>query len=164
MSDTTFTPTPEQWERMIPMHEYAEGKGNIGKIKEGCIFGPLPVTYFCGAAGLASTPKDYLKFARMLEQRGKYENGQIISEQLFEEMITCHAVGQNDSWGYGVRVIREGADPYLPQGSFGWSGAYGTHFWVDPQNEIIGIYFKNSSYDGGSGAMTSRNFERDVYS
>jgi CubicO group peptidase (beta-lactamase class C family) len=79
-------------------------------------------------------------------------------------MTTCHCIGENDSWGYGVRVITKGQDEYLPEGCFGWSGAYGTHFWVDPLNEIIGIYFKNSSYDGGSGAMTSRNFEKDVYS
>ncbi len=42
-------------------------------------------------------------------------------------------------------------------------GAYGTHFFVDPENRIIGIYMKNSAYDGGSGALTAANFERDVY-
>ncbi|MDA1095227.1 MAG: serine hydrolase [Acidobacteria bacterium] len=24
-------------------------------------------------------------------------------------------------------------------GSFGWDGAYGTHFWVDPAEEIVGV-------------------------
>ena len=24
-------------------------------------------------------------------------------------------------------------------GSFGWDGAYGTHFWVDPTEEIVGL-------------------------
>ena len=47
--------------------------------------------------------------------------------------------------------------------TFGWSGAYGTHFWIDPEREIIAIYMKNSRYDGGSGAVTARNFEKDVY-
>ena len=32
-----------------------------------------------------------------------------------------------------------------------------------PENKIIGIYMKNSHYDGGSGAITSKHFEEDVY-
>ena len=65
-------------------------------------------------------------------------------------------------WGLSMRVI---TDPNyrLPLGTFGWSGAYGTHFWIDPENQIIGIYMKNSRYDGGSGAKTASNFEKDVY-
>ena len=51
----------------------------------------------------------------------------------------------------------------LPKGSYGWSGAYGTHFWVDPTNGIVAIYMKNSRKDGGSGAVTAAHFEEDVY-
>jgi CubicO group peptidase (beta-lactamase class C family) len=50
----------------------------------------------------------------------------------------------------------------LPLGCFGWSGAYGTHFWVDPENKITAIYLKNSRYDGGGDAITSAEFEEDV--
>ena len=62
-----------------------------------------------------------------------------------------------------MRVITEETHQTLPIGSYGWSGAYGTHFWIDPKNKIIGIYMKNSHYDGGSGAKTSKQFEKDVY-
>ena len=48
-------------------------------------------------------------------------------------------------------------------GTYGWSGAYGTHFWVDPENKLFAVYMKNSHFDGGSGAKTSAEFERDVY-
>ena len=46
-----------------------------------------------------------------------------------------------ESWGLGVRVITDAAarDTWLPNGSFGWTGATGTHFWIDPDNQIIGI-------------------------
>jgi CubicO group peptidase (beta-lactamase class C family) len=50
----------------------------------------------------------------------------------------------------------------LPRGSFGWSGAYGTHFWVDPVNKITAIYMKNSDYSGGAGCTTAEIFEDDV--
>ena len=66
--------------------------------------------------------------------------------------------------GLGVRVITGDGYPWLPEGTFGWSGAYGTHFWVDPVNEIVAVYMKNSRYDGGSGALTGKHFEEDVFS
>ena len=28
---------------------------------------------------------------------------------------------------------------WLTKGSFGWSGAYGTHFWVDPEKNLVGV-------------------------
>jgi CubicO group peptidase (beta-lactamase class C family) len=51
----------------------------------------------------------------------------------------------------------------MPKDCFGWSGAYGTHYWSDPANKITAIYMKNSGYDGGSGALTSFFYEQDVY-
>ena len=65
--------------------------------------------------------------------------------------------------GLGVRVITGDGYPWLPDGTYGWSGAYGTHFWVDPVNEIVAVYLKNSHYDGGSGALTGKHFEEDVF-
>ena len=46
-----------------------------------------------------------------------------------------------EGWGLSVRVISDAAarNTFLPNGSFGWSGATGTHFWVDPKDELIGI-------------------------
>lgn len=69
----------------------------------------------------------------------------------------------HERWGLGVRVIvKDGY--YLPKHCFGWSGAYGTHFWVDPINNITAVYMRNSSYDGGAGAAAACTFEKDVYS
>ena len=66
--------------------------------------------------------------------------------------------------GLGVRVITEETYPYLPVGSFGWSGAYGSHFWIDPVNQIFAVYMKNSKIDGGSANESAVNFEKAVYS
>ena len=75
-------------------------------------------------------------------------------------------VGPTETWGLGMRVItadQSDTQP-MPKGCFGWSGAYGTHFWVDPANKLTAVFLKNTTTDGGSGASTSREFERDVYS
>ena len=69
----------------------------------------------------------------------------------------------NEYWGLGVRIISNSSYPYLPVGSFGWSGAYGSHFWIDPENELFAIYMKNSMIDGGAGNKSAVNFERVVY-
>ena len=62
-----------------------------------------------------------------------------------------------------MRVITNDKPSGLPKNCFGWSGAYGSHFWVDPVNKITAVYMKNSRYDGGAGSQTSIHFEQDVY-
>jgi CubicO group peptidase (beta-lactamase class C family) len=109
---------------------------------------------------------DYEKFVYMLASEGKTREGnRILSEESLRLMATPAEpfdLSRGEKWGLAVRVITSN-DNRLPKGSFGWSGAYGCHFWVDPQNKISAIYMKNSSYDGGSGALTAANLERDVY-
>jgi CubicO group peptidase (beta-lactamase class C family) len=40
-----------------------------------------------------------------------------------------------------VRVVSNAVagSSRLSDGSFGWSGAFGTHFWVDPRDEIVAV-------------------------
>ena len=155
MTDTTFLPSKEQWARLVPLPD----------TKPGCVFEGYPVSNPLGGAGLISCLGDYKNFASMLLNRGSFGGKQILKEETVLEMTTPQVseTVQPGSvrWGYGVRVIT--GENRLPMGSYGWSGAYGTHFWVDPQNEIIGIYMKNSRTDGGASAKTAAHFEEDVY-
>ncbi len=166
MTDTTFAPTDEQWGRMTLMHSYKDGIPSFAPLNKNTIFGGYPLTYFCGGAGLASTLSDYEKFVDMLASRGKTANGeQLIPEKLVDLMATptsLQELGKGEKWGLSVRVVTDDNNR-LPKGSFGWSGAYGCHFWIDPTNNITAIYMKNSTYDGGSGAKTAADLERDVY-
>ena len=168
MTDTTFTPTEEQWGRMISMHNFKDGKAIFHPVDKGTIFGGLPLSYFCGGAGLASTVKDYMKFADMLLARGMTADGkQLIDGALIDRMhipsISEQIMPGNQIWGLSMRIITKDSYHRLPTNCYGWSGAYGTHFWVDPENEITAVYMKNSQYDGGSGALTAARFEEDVY-
>lgn len=166
MRDTTFTPTAEQWGRMIAMHRVADGKNENAPMHEGCVMSDYPCTHYLGGAGLASTLRDYAAFATMLLNRGQTETGRLVREDTFslfctpavaEEIMPIH-----ERWGLGVRVITKEYYEDLPVGSFGWSGAYGTHFWVDPINKIAAVYLRNSLVDGGSGSEAARQFERAV--
>ena len=52
----------------------------------------------------------------------------------------CRAGRAGEGYGLSVRVVNDpvARNTFLSQGSFGWSGAYGTHFWVDPKEKIVG--------------------------
>ncbi|MBQ3012813.1 MAG: beta-lactamase family protein [Clostridia bacterium] len=168
MVDTTFVPSAEQWRRMVNLHNFEDGKSSFLPLDKHHTMSDLPLTYFCGGASLVSTIGDYSRFAEMLLADGKTENGtQLISRELIKKMQTPSLSEQimpgPQKWGLGVRVITGADYVRLPIGSFGWSGAYGAHMWVDPENQITAVYMKNSLYDGGAGALTAAHFEEDVY-
>ena len=163
MVDTTFLPTDEQWARMITIHNYRDGAACVGWTEPGCVFERYPASSCLGGAGLISTLHDYSRFAEMLLNEGICGSTRVISKEAHALLCRAHVpVSGKQSWGLGVRVITDEAYGQLPVGTYGWSGAYGTHFWVDPVNRITAVYLKNSRYDGGAGCVTGVNFEKDV--
>ncbi|MBO5200271.1 MAG: beta-lactamase family protein [Clostridia bacterium] len=164
MIDTTFVPDSEQTSRLIEMHTREGGENAVFKMREGSIFEEYPSSHYLGGAGLASTLCDYGRFAKMLLENGMTDKGRLVSEASIKEMSTPQfPVHQLESWGLGVRVIIDGTLSALPKGCFGWSGAYGSHFWIDPENGITAVYMKNSKVDGGAANESARNFEKAVY-
>jgi CubicO group peptidase (beta-lactamase class C family) len=151
ITDTGFSLAPERRARFAPMHAL-DDSGHPCTVELSGTMGTLPDTYFCAGGGLAGSADDYAKFADMLRREG----GGLLKPESVGMMRTAHWPG----WGLGVRAVRN--DRYLPDGCFGWSGAYGTHFWVDPSTNLYAVYMKNSLYDGGSGAKTAREFEKAV--
>ncbi len=172
MTDTTFDPTAEQWSRMIAMHnrvEEADGTAHSvdAAVSMTSVFEALPCAWCSGGAGLAATLPDYVRFAEMLRRGGRIGYGaEILPAALVRAAgtptVPTSIMGDPQRWGLGMRVISSEGH-WMPEGCFGWSGAYGTHFWVDPANDLVAVYMKNSRYDGGSGAVTAAHFEQDVY-
>ena len=166
MVDTTFVPTQAQWDRIIAMHCREDGKNAVAKMKENCVHRDYPCTHYLGGGGLISTLSDYTKFAKMLLNCGKTPKKQILSEETFKLLHTAYApqrTNENVHWGLGVRVITNEGYERLPVGAYGWSGAYGPHFWIDPENKVAAIFMKNSQVDGGSRSESGRNFEIAVH-
>lgn len=166
MSNTAFILTQEQWEKTIAMHNRVDGKNCVEKMIENCVFSAFPCTHYLGGAGLVSTLADYSRFAKMLLNKGKTPTKQIICEDTFRLLHTPFVsediMPGSERWGLGVRVIVSEDYENLPVGAFGWSGAFGTHFWIDPVNNIAAVYMKNSLFDGGAGNESARNFEKAV--
>ena len=166
MTNTAFILTQEQWQKMIAMHNRVDGVNCIEKMIENCVFSVVPCTHYLGGAGLVSTLADYSKFAQMLLNKGKTPTKQIIREDTFRLLHTPFVsediMPGSERWGLGVRVIVSEDYGTLPVGAFGWSGAYGTHFWIDHINDIAAVYMKNSLFDGGAANESARNFEKAV--
>lgn len=165
MTDTTFEPNEDQWGRMVAIHNLIDGKVVNEPGAPNCVFGNFPCTYHAAGASLASTASDYAKFAQMLVNGGVGDNGtRILSEQAVKQMQTPVKDDKSKGdtkWGLAVRVIVKMGNT-LPKGCFGWSGAYGSHFWIDPTDHLTAVYMKNSAYDGGAGNQSANEFEKDV--
>lgn len=168
MADTAFVLTEAQRERMVTMYTYTpEG---LVKSAQGEQFPFVGSSYLSGAGGLYGTLADYLRLALMLANSGEWDGKRILqpetvrlmgSSQLPEE---CSGLPGGQEWGLGVRVITDAAGSGAPLslGSFGWSGAWGTHFWIDPQARMVAVLLINRANIGGSGAFTAFEFEGAV--
>ncbi len=104
-----------------------------------------------GGSGLVSTVGDYLRFCQMLLNGGELDGVRLLSRKSVELMSADHIgdmprvgglIGPNDGFGLTFRVIREpGLSGSLgSSGEYSWGGAAGTRFWIDPEEELIGLY------------------------
>jgi len=109
--------------------------------------------YFSGGGGLVSTPEDYAQFAMMLANGGELNGRRLLSPRLVELMDSVFAPDtlpgrpKGESFGLSVRVVNDpvARNSFLTEGSFGWSGAYGTHFWVDRKEHLIAVVMTQTS-------------------
>lgn len=105
------------------------------------------VSYFSGAGGLMTDAEDYLQFGQMLLEGGQLNGKRLLSPKTVELMASVFAPDtlpgrpRGRSFGLSVQVINDAvaAGYRVSTGSFGWDGAFGTHFWVDPKEKVVGI-------------------------
>ena len=109
--------------------------------------------YFSGGGGLFSTAPDYAQFAMMLANGGELNGKRILSPRLVELMGSVFAPDtlpgrqKGESFGLSVRVVNDpvARNSFLTEGTFGWSGAFGTHFWVDRKEKLVAVVMTQTS-------------------
>lgn len=161
MIDTTYSLTPQQEARLVGLYEAKDGKINPATP-------PLPpAQYPSGGAGLFSTAADYIRLAEMLAADGERDGVRILSPasvaELRKEQLAPDFPGLPTGIGSAL-LMRRVVDPAaakspLPAGAYGWSGAYGTHFWVDPASGVSAVWMINLSNAGGAGSADALDFE-----
>jgi len=90
----------------------------------------------------------------MLMNGGQQDGKRLLSTRSVEVMSSVFAPDTlpgrlaGEGYGLGVRVVTDSAarNTFLSKGSFGWSGAYNTHFFVDPKEKIVGIFMTQAAF------------------
>lgn len=109
-----------------------------------------PRKSFSGGAGLLSTAADYAKFLQMMLNKGTLNGNRILAPSTVELMTVSHLGEIKYSWGGGIgfglgfSVCEDLGDRGVPGsvGEYGWGGAYGSSYWVDPKEDMVIVYFK----------------------
>jgi CubicO group peptidase (beta-lactamase class C family) len=143
MRDVTFWPSAEQRSRLASVYQRRDGALQPNANPDSM----SGQRYLSGAGGLMTTAETYAQFAMMLANGGELNGVRILSPRSVELMgsafipSTLPGRPAGEGYGLGVRVVTDAAarGTWLSDGSFGWSGAYGTHFWVDPKENLVGI-------------------------
>jgi CubicO group peptidase (beta-lactamase class C family) len=144
-------------------------------VPNGALDAPGMATRVLGGFSLSSTASDYARFAEMLVNNGELDGVRILSRKTVDLMASNHlpdgvtrgaaggGTAGGEGYGLGVRVVIDPAKAgnLTSAGVFGWSGAAGTHFFVDREEGLVGVFMIQKM--GGGGPRMSAEFETLVY-
>ncbi len=145
MKDTQFFLPPAQADRLAAVYRSgADGKyqraGNDARGQGSYVDGPRK--NFAGGAGLLSTVRDYARFLEAMRRGGSIDNTRILSPRSVQLMSTNQVGTLHSTTGLGFglgfeTVERYGANTMSSEGAYGWGGAYGSIYRVDPQARLV---------------------------
>lgn len=145
LKDTQFFLPAAQRDRLAAV--YASGvDGKTARAPDGArgqghyVDGPR--RSFAGGAGLLSTARDYARFLEMIRNGGALDGVRILSPRTVELMTTNQVGTLHSSTGLGFGLGFETTDRYGANGldsagAFGWGGAYGSVYRVDPKDRLV---------------------------
>ena len=139
MVDTGFSVPREKQDRFAALYR-PNKKNGMERIEDrGTRLANGEINFFpSGGGGLASTAADYMRFSQMLLNGGELDGVRILGKKTVELMRYPH----HDNWfGLGFAVVTDEEPPNILEsvGNFSWGGAAATTFWIDPEEELIGL-------------------------
>lgn len=135
---TLYGPNPEDENRMMLTEV---GDSNSRYVAE-------PRNFFSGAGGLVSTAHDYVRFQQMMLNGGELDGVRLLGKKTVELIFANHTgdlplwlSGPGMGFGLGYSVVLDRAEAHTSdsEGSVSWGGAFGTLFWIDPEEELVAI-------------------------
>ncbi len=176
MRDSGFVLNKEQRARLVPVCHSENGVLKYayedGEDPDMALIGGTD-TYSSGCGGLFSTLKDYDRFTTMLAKGGELDGVRILSEDSLTRMHTPRQIHDLPAypdfpglhWGLGVLVFDEPekCGIHTAPGTYGWSGAFGTHMFVEHKTGLSATYMVSMDDLGGGASPISREIERIVF-
>ena len=148
MVDTDFSVPAEKADRYATLYEPTED-GGIQVLQNAPVSsGPLSF-HHSGGAGLQSTASDYLRFCQMMLNYGELDGERLLGRKTVE-LITLNHIP--DDWqplwrtgsgfGLGFAVVTDVAETHTlgSLGTYSWGGLASTTFWIDPVEDLIGLF------------------------
>jgi CubicO group peptidase (beta-lactamase class C family) len=182
MTDTGFRLGPNQRERLVGMHA-RQADGSLAAIEFEM---PQEPEFFMGGGGLYSTGPDYLRFARMILNRGSLDGAEVLRPETVDLMAQNH-IGETDvcllktvlpdlshdaeffpgmvkKWGLGFMINTAEAPTGRAAGSLAWAGLGNTYFWIDPRRNVAGVILMQLlPFADPQALRTFAEFESGVY-
>ena len=172
MQDTAFRLDDAQTARLV--HVYKREKNRLRDVTDTAedmdSLLKRGENYTAGCGGLFSTLHDYDRFAHMLLNGGEVDGVRVLQPE------TVRLMGQQGSpdypdpdpgcaWGLGMKIRKDPrkAKSACTAGTFGWSGAFGTHFFVSPKDHLSAVWMMNRSDIDGAGSYISKKIEELVF-
>ncbi len=144
LKDTRFFVPPAERDRLSAV--YSSGAGGAVRAPEGAkgqgAYVDGPRKSFSGGAGLTSTAHDYARFLEMIRRGGELDGVRILAPRTVALMTTNQIATLHSTTGLGFglgfeTVDRYGAKGMAAVGAFGWGGAYGSTYQVDPASHSV---------------------------
>jgi CubicO group peptidase (beta-lactamase class C family) len=165
MHETGFTVSNDDSERLAFLYMFDPQTGKAVPNPGANQISAERPRFLAGGHGLASTAADYHRFTQMLLRRGELDGVRLLAPRTVDLMTANHLPGNATVDGYGrplgalVSNVGRGfglgfsplIDPIAAKslsslGEYTWGGAAGTHFWVDPSEELTVLFFTQVLY------------------
>jgi CubicO group peptidase (beta-lactamase class C family) len=127
-----------------------------------------------GGAGSAGTAADYARFCQMLLNGGQLNGVRLLGRATVAYMATDHLdtiktavpnalAGYGFGLGFSVRKNDGVSNLIGSTGEYGWGGAAGTTFWIDPKEQVIGIVMTQTNFGTAAQRLDRGLFRHAVY-
>ena len=159
MTDTGFHVREGQGHRFATCYQPAQGVGIEVQDDAAASSFMSPAGFISGGGGLVSTAHDYLRFCTMLLNGGTLDGHRYISRKTLDLMTANHLPGgasiaemskslfseaayEGIGFGLGFATTTHASRTLMPgsDGDYFWGGAASTFFWIDPEEDLIGIF------------------------
>ncbi len=154
MKDTGFYLPEEKANRLVPVQTKKDGEWIRYPVT---FYDPdYPISgakrFFSGGAGLVSTVSDYAAFLQMYLNKGELNGTRILSRTTIDMMMADQVNGLwgnpgNAHYGLAFGVVTDKGQALGGKGSkgtFDWGGYFNTSYFADPEEQVIGILFKQT--------------------
>ena len=123
-------------------------------------------TYLSGGSGMTGTARDYFLFCQAMLNDGKLGDARILEAETARSMHQDQIDTLSYPWGparFGFGFDVADGNPLRPDGTYSWSGAFSTTFWIDPKNDLIVIQLRQVLSSPDNSEINSQ-LEKIVYS